>query len=230
MRKNSDQALKEYEEGVDLAQKQRVTKCSRSRSRRISSPARSTAGSWDDAKKWAYEIIADAPTAPDSHDKAEALLSAGKGCVDAFTQNESDNDGLRLKAYSAYQQAAKTSKKIGDNRALSYALGYQGELYQMEGKSDDALVLSAATPRRSRSSSNRPIILFRWQWQIARILGLQKKREEAITAYQSAVTTLQTIRHDMSLHFGNTYYHSSFREAAGSVYFELADLLASTRR
>ena len=182
------------------------------------------AGSWDEAKKWADEIISDGPHAPDSHDKAMALLGAGKACVDIFTQNDSTDDDLRLKAYAAYQQAETTAQKIQDNRALSYALGYQGELYQMEGKSDDALVLTRHAAILAQELKS-PDILFRWDWQIARILALQKKREPAITAYQSAVAILQGIKHDMSLHYGNINYHSSFRDAAGAIYFELADLL-----
>ena len=94
----------------------------------------------------------------------------------------------------------------------------------MEGKSDDALVLTRHASILAQDLKS-PDILFRWEWQIARILALQHQREPAITAYQSAVATLQTIRHDMSLHFGNNNYHSSFREAAGAIYFELADLL-----
>lgn len=183
-----------------------------------------SAGNWDEALEWAGKIIERGPKLPDSHDKAMALLAAGKACVDDVTQDGGSGDDLRREAYSAYQQAEATAKKIGDDRALSYALGYEGELYQMEGKSDDALTLT----RHAELIAERlksPDILFRWQWQIARILALQHQLEPAISAYQSAVATLQNVRHDMSLHYGNMNYHSSFREAAGAVYFELADLL-----
>jgi len=221
--KDNDKALPEYEEGISQAQKSGDKVLAGKIMANLVSCA-VEAAAWDEAKKWAYQIIADGPHAPDSHDKAMALLGAGKASVDIFTQNDSSDDDLRLKAFSAYQQAAATARKIQDNRALSYALGYQGELYQMEGKSDDALVLTRHAAILAQELKS-PDILFRWQWQIARILGLQKKREPAITAYQSAVATLQSIRHDMSLHYGNINYHSSFREAAGAIYFELADLL-----
>jgi CHAT domain-containing protein len=221
--KNYEKASAEYEEGLSLAQKSgdKVLAAKIAGNLVISAVA---AGSWDDAKKWAYQIIDDAAHTPDSHDKATALLSAGKGCIDIFTQNDSSDDDLRLKANDAYTFAEKTAEEIHDDRALSYALGYRGELYQMEGKSDDALVLTRHAAILAEQLKS-PDILFRWDWQIARILALQKKREPAIAAYQSAVAVLQSIRHDMSLHFGNNVYRSSFRDAAGSVYFELADLL-----
>jgi CHAT domain-containing protein len=221
--KKTDDALKEYEDGIDKAEKAGDKALAAKMSANLVTCA-VDAGSWEEAKKWAYRIIDEAPHVPDTHDKATALLSAGKACVDIFTQNAPDDSDLRVKANAAYAEAGKIATTIGDQRALSYALGYRGELYQMDGKADDALVLSrhAAVIAQEVKSKDS---LFRWQWQIARILALQKKREQAIEAYESAKTTLQDVRHDMALHFGNSNYHSTFRDAAGSLYFELADLL-----
>ena len=221
--KKTDQALKEYEDGIGEAERAGDKVFAAKMSANLVTTA-VDAASWDEAKKWAYRIIDSAPQVPDSHDKAAALLGAGKACVDIFTQGADDDKELRLKANTAYLAAEATAKKIDDKRALSYALGYRAELYKMDGKPDEALALSrhAAVLAQEVKSND---VLFRWQWQIARILALQKKREQAITAYESAVATLQNVRHDMALHFGNTNYRSSFRDAAGSIYFELADLL-----
>jgi CHAT domain-containing protein len=221
--KSYDQATREYEEGAKLAQAGGETTLALKMEANLTKSA-VDAASWDDAKKGADQIVEEAKSAPDSHDKATALLGAGKAFVDVFIQSDTKDDALRLKAYAAYEAAAQTARRIGDDRARSYACGYEAELYQMEGKPEEALTLArhAASLAQNVNSSD---ILFRWQWQIARILALQHQLEPAISAYQATVATLQTIRHDMSLHFGNSYYHSSFREAAGSVYFELADLL-----
>jgi CHAT domain-containing protein len=221
--KKFDEATGEYQEGADLASSSgnkvlaakilaNLVKCAMA------------AGSFDEAEKSAFEVIAEGPGLPDSHEKSMALLGAGKACVEMATQGEGDETALRKKAYGAYREAEKTATRIGDNRALSYALGYQGELYKLDGKPDDALVLTRHAALLAQELKS-PDILFRWQWQIARILSLQHRLDPAISAYQSAVATLQSIRHDMSLHYGNTNYHSSFREAAGAIYFELADLL-----
>jgi hypothetical protein len=147
---------------------------------------------WDDAKKGADQIVEEAKFAPDSHDKATALLGAGKAFVDVFIQSDAKDDDLRLKAYAAYEAAAQTARRIGDDRAQSYACGYEAELYQMEGKSAEALTLArhAASLAQNLNSSD---ILFRWQWQIARILALQHQLEPAISAYQATVATLQNI-------------------------------------
>ena len=49
----------------------------------------------------------------------------------------------RVAALHAYEAAARTATAIGDERALSFALGYTGHLYEQEKKFDDALRLTA---------------------------------------------------------------------------------------
>src|SRR5262249_30648699 len=73
--------------------------------------------------------------------------------------------------------------------------------------------------------ANMPEALYRWEWQIGRLLRAQGDLEQATAAYQRAVQTLQPIRHDVTLGYGNATVHRSFREWQGPLYFELADLL-----
>jgi CHAT domain-containing protein len=70
-----------------------------------------------------------------------------------------------------------------------------------------------------------PDALYRWEWQTGRLLHAKHNNEAAIAAYRRAVETLQLIRHDVALRYGNPNAHSSFREVAGAMYFQLADLL-----
>jgi CHAT domain-containing protein len=67
--------------------------------------------------------------------------------------------------------------------------------------------------------------LYRWEWQTGRLLKIRGETESAIAAYRRAVQTLQPIRNDVSLGYGNAPARRSFREAEGPLYFELADLL-----
>jgi CHAT domain-containing protein len=218
-----EEAYHEYEEGISLAEKSGDKTLAVKIEANLVTWALN-AGEFDRATALARFIISNKGGLPDTHEKAEALLTAGKACVDVFTQTQSDDDDLRLQAYAAYEEAAATAVRLKDPRALSYALGYEGELYEMEGKSFEALELTRHAALLALQLKS-PDVLFRWQWQIARILSLQNQLVPAISAYQSAVATLQTVRHDLALHYGNINYHSSFREAAGAVYYELADLL-----
>jgi CHAT domain-containing protein len=179
---------------------------------------------WAEAEKWANVVIDRSSQLPDSHAKAFALESAGKTLQEIFTQSRSGDDGLRRDAFSAYQKAAGAAQRINDPRALSYALGDEGQLYEMEKNFTDALALTRRAVLLAQQI-NAPDILFRWEAQSGRLLQELRQPDAAIAAYQSAIITLQAIRHDLSLHFGNANYKSSFREVAGPIFFSLADLL-----
>jgi CHAT domain-containing protein len=179
---------------------------------------------WAEAEKWSDIVIDRSAHLPDSHAKAFALESAGKTLQETFVRNGSKNDELRRKAFDAYQQAKNTAQKINDPRALSYALGYEAQLYEMEKNFTDALALTRRAVVLAQQI-NAPDILFRWEAQSGRLLQELRQPDAAIAAYQTAIITLQAIRHDLSLHYGNANYKSSFREVAGPVFFSLADLL-----
>src|SRR5207237_10895183 len=72
---------------------------------------------------------------------------------------------------------------------------------------------------------NSPDMLYRWEWQTGRLLRATEDRDGAILAYRRAVQLVQSIRHDMALRYGNPNAHSSFREVAGPIYTQLADLI-----
>ncbi len=67
-----------------------------------------------------------------------------------------------------------------------------------------------------------PESLYRWHWQMGRILAATGKPNEAIDAYRLAVTTVQPIRQEFSGYQGRRH---SFRDSVGPAFYELADLL-----
>jgi len=168
--------------------------------------------------------IAAADHLPDSHDKLFCLIHAGKTWEILFERGPEHEQSLRLDALRIYQRGAPIAESIGDKRALSYALGYSGHLYEQEKKYDTAQTLT----RRAlflAQQAQAPDILYLWEWQTARLDAAQGHREEAIAGYQRCIRILDTIRNDLSNRLGNANARSSFREAAGEVYFGLADLL-----
>ena len=179
---------------------------------------------WPGAEKWAGTVIDRSEQLPDDHAKAYSMVSTGRTYQEIFTQSGNKNDKLRVKALDAYRRAANLAQKINDPRVLSYALGYQAQLYEMQKNFSDALALTRQAVSLAQQV-NAPDILFRWEAQSGRLLAELKQPDAAIAAYQSAIATLQPIRHDLSLHYGNVNYHSSFREVAGPLFFSLADLL-----
>jgi CHAT domain-containing protein len=182
------------------------------------------AGDYLEAEASADQAISTASKSPDSHSKVYNLLSAGRTLIELFEAAPRHDNDLRLRAFKTFQQAASCSERIADKRGLSYALGYQGELYEQEKKYDAALALTrqAVSIAQELNSSD---MLYRWEWQTGRLLRATQNRDGAILAYRRAVQLVQSIRHDMALRYGNPNAHSSFREVAGPIYTQLADLI-----
>jgi CHAT domain-containing protein len=182
------------------------------------------AGDYEEAEDAANEAISIASKAPDSHSKVYNLLAAGRTFIELFEAEPGHDNDLRLRAFKAFQQAATCSERIADKRGLSYALGYEGELYEQEKKYDAALPLTRQAVLLAQAL-NSPDVTYRWEWQTARLLRAKQDRDGAILAYRRAVQLVQSLRHDMALRYGNPNAHSSFREVAGPIYTQLADLI-----
>src|SRR5262249_10197194 len=131
---------------------------------------------------------------------------------------------LRAQALRLDQDAEKIAEKTGDQRALAFALGSQGALYEFEKRYAEALALTRRAVFAAQKAQSADA-LYRWQWQAGRLLAATHERDAAIGAYRRAVASLQSIRNDIAITRGNTNARSSYREAAGAVYFELAGLL-----
>ncbi|HEV7401795.1 MAG TPA: CHAT domain-containing protein [Chthoniobacteraceae bacterium] len=159
-----------------------------------------------------------------SHAKAFALAHCGQTWELIFAQSPAHEQKLRAEALNAYRQSAAVAEAIGDARALAYALGYTGHLYEQEKKYADAQPLTRRAAFLAQQA-RAPESLYLWEWQTARMDAAQGRREEAVAGYRRALRSLGEIRNDLSARLGNANARSSFREAVGDVFFELADLL-----
>ncbi len=182
------------------------------------------AGDYANAREWNHQAIAAADRLPDSHDKLFCLLHTGKNWELLFERGPDHEQSLRLDALQIYERTAHLADATGDSRALSYALGYSAHLYEQEKKYGAAEKLTHRALFLAQQTQV-PDMLYLWEWQTARLDAAQGRREEAIAGYRRAIRTLDGIRNDLSNRLGNANARSSFREASGSIYFELADLL-----
>ncbi|MDM8543748.1 CHAT domain-containing protein [Desulfococcaceae bacterium HSG9] len=153
---------------------------------------------------------------PQSHDKAYNLIAVGRlyARIHSTASEETENDLLR-QAYLTFQAASETAASIKDPRAASYALGYMGNLYETQERFQDALQLThqaIAALQKIRA----PEIIFRWQWQVGRLLADMDDNPRAIAAYRRAVGSLDELRNEFT---------RSFRQLAEPIYLELTDLL-----
>jgi CHAT domain-containing protein len=177
-----------------------------------------------DAQRLNQESIAAINQLGTSSDKAFLLVAAaltsrqfnsddGKGAVDQVRH-----------AHDTLQAALTVATSIGDHRNASLALGYLGTLYFDDNQLEQAQALTRRAIFEAQQASATEM-LYRWEWQSGKILARLGQSDAAISAYQRALRTLQDIRQDVSQGCGCATDQLSFREANGSLFFELADLL-----
>jgi CHAT domain-containing protein len=210
-----------YERAVDAAEKAGdndiVVRASANLAR-----ARLNDGRYNEAARWLAQAQEKINALESTHDRAYALISIGRLYAQLSEAPGSSSGEMQQRAFRAFTDAVATAESINDQHALSYALGYMGELYEKAGRYDQAQQLTQQAVLAAQRV-DAPVALYRWYWQTGRLLNAQGNTEAAIIAYQNAVSILQTIRQDLTTGYGGAGV--SFRETVGPVYFELADLL-----
>lgn len=159
---------------------------------------------------------------PPSRDKSLALIGIALGYQRLLPQLPQEHDPLVLRTAGVLQEAATIAEQRGDKRTLSYALGYLGHLYETEFRMDEALQLTRRALFAAQAV-DAPESLYRWQWQLGRLLASTGQLDNAIASYRQAASTLQPIRVEIA-------QTSSEGPIAGQdsmkpLFFELADLL-----
>ena len=142
---------------------------------------------------------------------------AGRGGVAS-----SSSPGLLRQSSEALTAAGEVATRLGDARGQSYAWGYQGELLEKEHRNTEALEASRKATFAAQKV-NAPESLYRWQWQTARLLRTAGKEDEALAAYQRAVTLLKPIRFEYSVGFQNR--HHSFYDSVSPLFSEYENVL-----
>ncbi|MBE0617720.1 MAG: tetratricopeptide repeat protein, partial [Proteobacteria bacterium] len=159
---------------------------------------------------------------PDTYLKAHALINSGVLYSDLRAFLPQEGDTLLGRAHAALTGALTVAERLGDQRALSYACGYLGGLYEDVGQYPEALDLTrrAVFAAQQQGASEA---LYRWHWQTGRLLARLGDRDRAIAAYRLSMADLQAIREEMSSCYANP--ESSYQKTASAVCLELVDLL-----
>jgi CHAT domain-containing protein len=157
-----------------------------------------------------------------SHDKAMNLIQVGLGYQQLRASTPDMDAPLLLRAAGVLLEATAVGEQVGDARARSYADGYLGHLYEIEHRYDESLQLTRRAVF-SAQSANAPESLFRWQWQLGRLLAATGKLDEAIASYGQATMTLRPIRVEVASAWGNDSFAGE--DSVRGLFFELADLL-----
>lgn len=178
----------------------------------------------DDAARLAGEVMEKSAAAPASHGHAMAVVRAGLVLETLDAQPQWREKKVRARAFKAFQRAEALGRELDDDLALSQALGAQGRLYEAEHRPQEALVLTRRAIFHAQAARSAEL-LFRWHWQSGRLLRDTGELAEALAALRRARTELESIRHDLALHYGSPLSGTSFRETTGGLFVDLADLL-----
>lgn len=116
-------------------------------------------------------------------------------------------------ARALLQRAVNVSQEVGDSRASSFALGELGHTYECSGDYSQALKI---TKQARLAAEKHKDSLYLWEWQTGRILQAQNKSEEAIVAYETAISTLDSIRDDLLT--ANRDIQFDFRDTVEPIY------------
>jgi CHAT domain-containing protein len=114
------------------------------------------------------------------------------------------------------------AKNIGDERAQSYALGSLGEIYEQSNQSSEARNLTQKALFIAQKNK-APDIAYLWEWQLGRLLKNNGNIQAAISAYDSAVVNLNSLRTDLTA--VNREVQFNFRDTVEPIYRESVELL-----
>lgn len=155
------------------------------------------------------------------------LIPPGKNSINyrlTFAKNllKLDNFQYNSLILEQLQKAYKESENNNYLRGKSNALGYLGTLYFSANNLQESQILTAKALYLSQQI-NASDLTYQWQWQLGRIARQNNQRDEAISAYNSAINILQSLRADL---VGiNNDLEFDFRDNIEPVYREFVDIL-----
>ncbi|WP_036477775.1 CHAT domain-containing protein [Myxosarcina sp. GI1] len=140
---------------------------------------------------------------------------------------------LRLQQLNRTESLLTTTleqaRSLEDRQNQSYALGYLGKYYSLQGQ----LPAAISTTRRAlvlaqerNLNGDAPEATYLWQSQLGSLLKQQGQNREALAAYAAAFNTLQSLRTDLNAN--DRLVQFDFRQEVRPVYLQLVDLLLST--
>lgn len=155
---------------------------------------------------------------PVSKEKAELLFSSGLLYHNAQRQLGLSAD-MRKKAYNAFLSGQEIEQARDDALLQSYLMGYIGQLYEDENRIGEAMEYTRKAAFSAQSISSFES-LFKWEWQIARLLKAQNNNDAALDAYRQTVRSLRKVRLRLLLSA-----RINFQRYISPIYYEYVDLL-----
>lgn len=221
--RNNAQALAYFEESLKLAQNQN-NQLGQMRSLLNTIPLYYRREANVKAEQNLRQALALLPTLPQTQEKVYAAIDL------AMLQSDSSPKCSKAEhheaAISLLQQAVSIAQNLEDDRALSFALGELGHVYECRQDYAQALELTQRARWTAEQDQSAKDSLYRWEWQTGRILKVQGQLNEAMGAYEGAIATLETIRDELLV--ANRDLQFDFRDTVEPIYRQLIALKLET--
>jgi CHAT domain-containing protein len=133
------------------------------------------------------------------------------------------NPQVQPNAITLLEQAASIAQKTQDNRALSFAIGELGHIYECRQDYTPALKLTQQARWAAEQDKDS---LYLWEWQTGRIYQAQNQKPSAINAYEKAIATIETIRDEILT--ANRDLQFDFRDTVDPIYRDLITMKLDT--
>ena len=154
-----------------------------------------------------------------THDKVYALIHIAR-TFQRLAELQTVQRADFRDAFAALEQASAIAESLQNDRALAYSRGNMAELYEADGRYEEALVLTRQAIAAAEGAGAYES-LYRWHWQAGRVLWAVGQTRDALDAYRRAVDILQITRQETAYSYLRS--ENSFRDSVGPVYRDLVD-------
>lgn len=178
-------------------------------------------GQPENAREQVDEASKQARKLPASSQKAYALIDIGMAYQDLQTHLSDSRPALLALAETSMKEAATIGVDITDARAKSYAWGQLGNLYEEQGRFEEALDQTGKAVFAAQLI-DVPESLYRWEWQLGRVYRDLGQVQQAEAAYKRAIQSLKRIPRDLPGGYRSSQV--TFRNGPGRLFFELSNL------
>jgi CHAT domain-containing protein len=151
----------------------------------------------------------------DARARAQLLLHVGRSYALLAARGTPARSTAIRGAADAFGRAGEAAQAVGDERLRAYALGYMADLYEEQGRREDARKLTRRAILAAQSADS-PDALYRQQWRLGRLEIAAGRTELGLAGYRSAAASLADVR---------TQVDQTFENSADDLYAEFVDLL-----
>jgi CHAT domain-containing protein len=194
------------------------------RSAANASAAAARLGRVNECEELAGYVRAHAGELSSSSARSGALLECARAMLVLSATQGADRQASLLRSAEMARDAGNLADARGDAMGSAYSRLVSCEVYLSAGRLEDALTFARQASFYAQQT-RRDDATYQSQRLVGKVLAAQGQLEPSLAAYRRAVEALQRIRADLVMGGGNVPGSASFRERAGAVYYEMADVL-----